>query len=70
MKRDREGNANLVNSNVSRAVRLGGNLNNGANDGLSIFNGNNAVSNGNSNYGGALYIQSSENQAHDRPASK
>ena len=47
--------ANLVNSNEVRAVRRGGNVNNGANAGPCYFNANNAVSNANWNYGAALY---------------
>lgn len=34
------------------AVRFGGNVNNGANAGVVIFNANNAPSNSNWNYGG------------------
>ena len=45
----------LVASYVVRSVRFGGNWNNGSNDGFSNFNGNNAPSNGNANYGGDLY---------------
>ena len=37
-----------------RAVRLGGNPNNGANDGVLNFNANNAPSNANWNYGGEI----------------
>lgn len=48
--------ANLVNSNVVRSVRFGGNWNNGANDGLSYINANNAPSNANANWGGDLYL--------------
>lgn len=47
--------AYLVYSNVVRSVRFGGNWNNGSYDGFSYFNGNNAPSNGNANYGGDLY---------------
>ena len=47
-------NAYLVNSNVLRAVRVGGNWNNGSNDGFSNVNANNAPSNGNANYGGGI----------------
>ena len=43
--------ANLVNSNVVRAVRRRGNLNNGANYGPRYVEANNAPSNGNWNYG-------------------
>ena len=49
-------NAYLVNSNAVRAVRFGGNWYNGANDGSSNVNANNAPSNANANYGGDLYI--------------
>ena len=53
----RNGNAAyLVNSNAVRAVRVGGNWNNGANDGFSYVNGNNAPSNSNANYGGDLIL--------------
>jgi len=52
--------AYLVNSNVVRACRVGGNWNNGANDGFSNLNGNNAPSNANANYGGDLYYQISK----------
>lgn len=48
--------ANLVNSNEVRAVRRGGNVNNGANAGPCYFNANNAVSNANWNYGAALIL--------------
>ena len=48
--------ANLVNSNEVRAVRRGGNVNNGANAGPCYFNANNAVSNANWNYGAALSL--------------
>lgn len=48
--------ANLVNSNVVRAVRRGGNVNNGANAGPRYVNANNAPSNGNWNYGGGLTL--------------
>lgn len=41
------------------AVRLGGNLNNGANAGLLYFNANNAPSNANWNYGGEIFPYSS-----------
>jgi hypothetical protein len=47
--------ANLVNSNEVRAVRRGGNVNDGANDGPCYFNANNAPANANWNYGAALY---------------
>ena len=47
--------ANLVNTNVVRSVRRGGNLNNGVNAGLRYVNANNAPSNGNWNYGAGLY---------------
>ena len=46
--------ANLVNSNVVRAVRRRGNLNNGANYGPRYVEANNATSNGNWNYGAGL----------------
>ena len=46
--------ASLVASSVVRAVRLGGYWYNGANDGFSNVNGNNAPSNSNANYGGDL----------------
>lgn len=46
--------AYLVNSNVVRAVRRRGNLNNGAYYGPRYVNANNAPSNANWNYGGAL----------------
>ena len=46
--------ANLVNSNVVRAVRRRGYPNNGANDGLCYFNANYAPSNAEWNYGGEL----------------
>ena len=52
--------ANLVNSNVVRAVRRRGNLNNGANYGPRYVNANNAVSNANWNYGSSLYPVSSQ----------
>ena len=48
--------ANLVNSNEVRAVRRGGNVNNGANAGPCYFNANNAVSNANWNYGATLNL--------------
>ncbi len=48
--------ANLVNSNAVRAVRRRGNLNNGANYGPRYVNANNAPSNANWNYGGALTL--------------
>ena len=48
--------AYLVNSNVVRACRFGGYVNNGANDGLSNVNANNAPSNSNANYGGSLCL--------------
>ena len=47
--------ANLVNSNVVRAVRRRGNLNNGANYGPCYVNANNAPSNSNWNYGGRQF---------------
>lgn len=50
--------ANLVNTNAVRSLRLGGNWNNGANDGFSNANANNAPSNGNANYGGGLPLTS------------
>ena len=53
--RDRGCSAYLVNSNLVRSVRFGGNWNNGAYDGFSYANANNAPSNGNANYGGDLY---------------
>ena len=43
--------ANLVNSNVVRAVRRRGNLNDGRNYGPRYVNANNAPSNANWNYG-------------------
>lgn len=46
--------AYLVNSNVVRSMRRGGNESNGRNAGVSAVNANNAPSNGNSNYGGGL----------------
>ena len=46
--------ANLANSNEVRAVRRGGNVNNGANAGPCYFNANNAPSNANWNYGATL----------------
>lgn len=49
--------ANLVNTNVVRAVRRGGHLNNGVNAGFRYVNANNAPSNGNWNYGGGLHPQ-------------
>lgn len=49
--------ANLVNSNVVRAVRRRGNVNNGANYGPRYVNANNAPSNGNWNYGSGLFTQ-------------
>ena len=48
--------ANLVNSNEVRAVRRGGNVNNGAYAGPCYFNANNAVSNANWNYGATLNL--------------
>ena len=56
--RDWKHNAYLVNSHALRAVRVGGNWNNGQNDGPSNVNANNAPSNGNANYGGDLYYPS------------
>lgn len=47
--------ANLVNSNVVRAVRRRGNVNNGANAGPRYVNANNATSNANWNYGSGHY---------------
>ena len=47
--------AYLVISTLVRSVRFGGNWNNGAYDGFSYANANNAPSNGNANYGGDLY---------------
>jgi len=41
------------------AVRLGGNVNNGSNDGLLYFNANNAPANGNWNYGGEIFLSQS-----------
>ena len=55
--RDRGCKAYLVNSNLVRVARFGGNWYNGANDGLSIVNGNNNPGNANANYGGDLYFQ-------------
>ena len=52
--------ANLVNSNVVRAVRRRGNLNNGANYGPRYVNANNATSNANWNYGSGHYPLSSQ----------
>lgn len=52
--------ANLVNSNVVRAVRRRGNLNNGANYGPRYVNANNAPSNANWNYGSGHYPVSSQ----------
>lgn len=46
--------AYLVNSNVYRSVRRGGNEYNGSNDGFGAVNGNNNPSNGNANYGAGL----------------
>ena len=46
--------AYLVSGNAVRVVRFGGNWNNGANDGFSNANANNAPGNGNANYGGDL----------------
>lgn len=48
--------AYLVSSSAVRAVRLGGHWYAGAADGFSHFDGNNAPSNGNANYGGDLCI--------------
>lgn len=53
--------ANLVNSNATRSVRFGGNWNNGGNDGFN-FNGNNAPSNANANYGGDLYLSRTQKE--------
>ena len=47
--------ANLVNSNVVRAVRRRGNLNDGRNYGPRYVNANNAPSNANWNYGSGHY---------------
>ena len=47
----------LVNTNEVRAVRRRGNMNDGTNDGPRYMNANNAVSNGNWNYGGELLSQ-------------
>ena len=47
--------ANLVNSNVVRAVRRRGNVANGANAGPRNVNANNAPSNANWNYGSGHY---------------
>lgn len=52
--RDRGRTVYLVNSHVVRSVRFGGNWNNGANDGFSNCNANNAPSNANANYGADL----------------
>lgn len=57
--------ANLVNSNVVRAVRRRGNLNNGANYGPRYVNANNAPSNANWNYGAGLLPFSSHYQQQD-----
>ncbi len=46
--------AYLVHSHAVRAVRRGGNLNNGANYGPCYFNANNAPSNSNWNYGAGI----------------
>ena len=48
--------ANLVNSNVVRAVRRRGNFNDGRNYGPRYVNANNAPSNGNWNYGSGLTL--------------
>ena len=57
--------ANLVNSNVVRAVRRRGNVANGANAGPRNVNANNAPSNANWNYGSGHYsiIQSIQKQS-------
>lgn len=47
--------ASLVLSSLVRSVRFGGNWHYGSHAGFSYFNGNNAPSNGNANYGGDLY---------------
>lgn len=52
--------ANLVNSNLVRAVRRCGNLNNGANYGPRYVNANNAPSNSNWNYGGGQFLTQSK----------
>ena len=51
-----------MNSNAVRAVRRRGNVNNGANYGPRYVNANNAPSNGNWNYGAALYPCQSQPQ--------
>ena len=51
--------AYLVNSASVRAVRRGGNPNDGSNVGLRCVNANNAPSNGNWNYGGAQNLTQS-----------
>ena len=53
--------ANLVNSNVVRAVRRRGNVNDGRNYGPRYVNANNAPSNANWNYGSGLNPVSSQN---------
>ena len=57
--------ANLVNSNVVRAVRRRGNVANGANAGPRNVNANNATSNANWNYGSGHYsiVQSIQQQS-------
>ena len=57
----------LVNTNVVRAVRRRGNVNDGANDGPRYMNANDAVSNGNWNYGGELYLHQSQHDADATP---
>ena len=52
--------ANLVNSNVVRAVRRRGNVNDGRNYGPRYVNANNAPSNANWNYGSGHYPVSSQ----------
>ena len=52
--------ANLVNSNVVRAVRRRGNVNDGRNYGPRYVNANNATSNANWNYGSGNYPISSQ----------
>ncbi len=51
--------ANLVNTNAVRAVRRGGNVNNGASAGPCYVGASNAPSNGNWNYGGGLLLTQS-----------
>ena len=55
--------ANLVNSNVVRAVRRRGNVNDGRNYGPRYVNANNATSNANWNYGSGHYPLSSQTKS-------